>query len=1033
MAQFSNRKLHYRLPLRALCTLALVVLLGIGNTARAVDASRSISQYSHTAWRLQDGELPAPAYPMAQTADGYLWIGTQAGLVRFDGVRFVALETLTQQRLQNPFILALRSGADGALWIGTPAGLSRWKDGQLTAYAGADDGVLSIAEDQQGKIWFLTSDRDKKPLCEVAGTGATCHGPEDGLVVSGLCCDRMITDGRGTFWLSTDTAVVRWSAHTPSKAFPVEAKAKSGTPGVLVMSLDSSGALWGGLPMKGAGLGLQRLVDDQWQAFDAAGIKGGNLAVQALLRDRNGVLWIGTIDDGIYRLAAGRVDHFGRSDGLTSDSIYAFFEDHEGNLWVATSAGIDRFRDFKVWSYTTREGMSVDEVDSVAAARDGSIWVGTANSLDRVAQGQVQSLRAGKELPGTQVTSLLEDDLGRLWVGIDEGLWIHAKGKFTAVLDSHGQPLHGQVNDLAQEAGGDLWATVRAKPRKLIRIRGDTVVESFEVAGASVPLSMAADPRGGVWLGLRDGYLTHSHALDKRIATHLEGSIKSLAVLHDGIVVAGSSEGLGLFQQGGALRTLTAKDGLPCDAVNGIVEDKQGALWLYMGCGLARIEHAELEQSLRDTSHRISAQLLDVRDGVRPGAAPFQPAARAADDSLWFANGVGLQTLDPGAMKAGGQPLPIHIEGLLADRKAHPLSQGMALPALTRDVQVDYTAIDLAVPQRVHFRYRLDGHDREWIDAGTRRQAFYTDLAPGRYRFQVAATAGDAPFASPPASLDFTIQPAFYQTRWFLLLVVASVVAVLGLLFRWRLARVKGQMRALIEERLAERERIARELHDTFLQAVHGLMLRFQAAVERIPASEPARGLMEKALDHADQVIIEGRDRVAMLREQQDRPDFLVLLQQEGEELARDRRVAFKFAVEGTPRPLDPAAAEEIRRIAQEALANAFRHSQATQVSLRVTYAHTRLSLGIVDNGTGFDVHGIGKHGPEGHWGVRGMHERADQLRARLTLSSRIGAGTSLELGVPAAMAYQRSRMSWMRRVWGFFRTKRTLASSRPD
>ncbi|WP_201314946.1 sensor histidine kinase [Dyella sp. EPa41] len=998
--------------------LLLCVTLWSGGAAHAVEAGRLLSQYGHTAWRLQDGELPAPAYPMAQTVDGYLWIGTQAGVVRYDGARFVPLDSLTKSRLGNPFILALLGARDGSLWIGTTAGLSRWKDGELKDYGVVDGGVSGLAEDDNGKIWLLTHGKDATPLCEVAGDGFVCHGKDDGLVTSGVCCDRMITDGKGTFWMGTDTSLIQWHEHGSSRSFPIEAKIKAGTPGSLILAREPTGEIWAGLPMTGPGLGLQQLVGDQWRAFQAPEMAGSALAVQAMFRDRAGALWIGTIDHGIYRYADGRMDHFDSDDGLTSNGVYAFFEDREGNMWVSTSAGLDRFRDFKVWSYTTREGLSVDEVDSVLADRHGRIWAGTANSLDRLDQGQFHSLRSGKELPGTQVTALFEDRDGRLWVGIDEGLWIYASGTFTAATDANGVPVKGMAFAMAQDAAGDVWAVLRGHPSKLYRFHGDRVADEFATPRFPSVRSVASDSAGGIWLGLQNGDLARPGPGGQQVSTHLDTPVMDIAVASNGLVLGGTAKGL-VVSRNGALRILSSRDGLPCDAVKGLVDGEDGTLWLSMGCGLAKVRLADVEDALSHPGRTLDVDTLDALDGVRSGTAPFQKRiARAPDGTLWIANGVSLQAFDPHADAAVRDALPVHVESLTADRRSYSLSDGMTLPPLTRDVQLDYTAIGLAVPQHVSFRYRLDGRDQDWVDAGSRRQAFYTDLPPGSYRFHVAARVGDGEWHEATAPLAFTVKPAFYQTGMFMLLVVALVAIALWLLFAWRLAHIKIQMRSLYEERHAERERIARELHDTFLQAVQGLMLRFQSAMERIPPLQPARELMEKALDHADEVIVEGRDRVGALRAtQHEKASLESALRRMGEELARDSRIHFRLTIEGAPRSVEPAVADEVLRIAQESLANAFRHARADHVDVGVSYDCKHLTLSIVDDGIGFDVDAAAVPGPVGHWGLQGMHERATQLRARLTLSSRPGAGTAVELAVPAAIAFRRVPGQWRRRA----------------
>ena len=1001
--------------LRGMVTLVLWTALGMMGGAGAVDANRLMSQYGHTGWRLRDGELPAPAYPMAQTSDGYLWIGTQVGVVRYDGARFVPLDSLTASRLKNAFVLALFGAKDGSLWIGTLEGLGRWKDGKLTEYAGVNSPVVSFAQDDNGKVWLLTRSKEGKPLCEVADAGVICHGKQDGLDATGLCCDHMVTDGKGAFWMGSDTALIQWRERTASRSFPIEAKIKTGVPGILVLAREPTGEIWAGLPVNGPGLGLQRFVAEHWQIFQTPTLEGSSLAVQAIASDSAGALWLGTIDHGIYRWASGRLDHFDTKSGLTGDSIYSFFEDREGNMWVSTSGGLDRFRDLKAWSYTTREGLSVDEVDAVLATRDGRIWAGTASSLDVFDHGQFHSLRAGKELPGTQVTSLFEDRAHRIWVGIDEGLWIYADGAFTVVPDLDGKPLKGMVFALAQDADGDVWATLRGQPSRVVRIRRDRTVESRELPPFPGVRSMASDATGGIWLGLQQGAIAKAGDPGHPISSGLDVPVLDIAAIKDGLVLGATKKGLIAFKDG-ALRVFSAKDGLPCDAIHGLADGEDGSLWLTSPCGLAQIGLADIERALREPARALSANVFDIFDGVRPGFAPFQRRiARAPDGSLWLANGVNLQSFDPQAATAMAGALPVHIEALTADRHRYALADGLTLPPLTRDVQIDYTAIGLAVPQHLRFRYRLDGREEDWIEAGQRRQAFYTDLPPGTYRFRVAASQDGRRWDEAPP-LDFTVKPAFYQTSLFMLLVVALAALALWALFAWRLAHARVQMRTLFEERHAERERIARELHDTFLQAVHGLMLRLQSAMERLPPTEPARESMERALDLAGEVIVEGRDRVTKLRTlPHDQVHLEDAIRRTGEDFARDTATVFRLTVEGSRRSLDPAACEEILRLSQEAIANAFTHAHASCIDVSLTYGRKYLTLSVVDDGRGFDVESLTEHRTAGHWGLQGMHERAASLGARLTLSSRPEMGTALELLVPAARAFRYTSGPWRR------------------
>lgn len=993
---------------------AICFLLDAFETAHALDPERLLTQYGHTAWRLQDGELPAQVYPIGQSNDGYLWIGTQAGLVRFDGVSFVPFAKLAGEPLPNPIVISLLGARDGSLWMGTPTSVSRWDHGRLVNYEGAKGGAFSLQQDEEGKIWFITFDHKGKSLCEIASDRVVCHGKEDGLDLPDRVCSPMVTDRRGTFWINTDTEVVRWRAGTRSQSFPVEAKIKGAFPGFLILALEPASELWVGVPAPGPGLGLMRLVNDSWQPL-VTPIDGSKLAAQALLRDRNGTLWVGTIDHGIYVIRGDHVDHFDRKDGLTGDGIYSFFEDHAGSIWVTTSQGIDRFRDFRVSTYTTKEGLSVDEVDAVLAARDGSIWVGTASGIDILDRGHIRSIRSGKELPGTQPTSMMEDKTGQMWLGVDQGLWTYSDGKFTSVPGKDGSPL-GFVLAVVQDSEQDIWVSLKTNPRKIVRIRDRKVVAEYADPEVPTVVSLAADPIEGVWLGLRNGEIAHLRPSGlERFASHLnDASVGRIAIATDGTIFGATPKGL-IVHKDDITRVLNSKEGLPCDEAYGFVEDGDRGFWLYMVCGLVRVGLTDIQQKLRDSQQEITTEVLDVLDGVRPAHAPFERAVRAKDGTLWFANGVSLQTIDPRVTASTIIP-PVYIEQLTADHKSFPVADGPTLPALTRDVQIDYTAPELAVPQRVHFRYRLEGHDQEWTDAAARRQAFYTDLPPAEYRFHVAARVGAGPWSEAPSTLKFAVLPAFYQTRWFAVLVVAAIGTLLWMAYSWRIGLVKERMRARLEERLTERERIARELHDTFLQSVQGLMLRFQSVMEKIPPAQTARALMEKALDHADTVLTEGRDRVTQLRsKEQSAKDLPAALQDAGVELARDGRTTFLLTVEGNRRELDPVVNDEVRHIAGEALANAFRHAQAKHVDVSVIYRRRELSVSIVDDGQGFDVTTVGENTPAGHWGLQGMKERAKKIRAKLELSSGRDIGTAVELKVPASIAFRRTSKRWHR------------------
>jgi ligand-binding sensor domain-containing protein len=372
----------------------------------AVDPSRHISQYAHTAWRIQDGVFSGSPNAISQTTDGYLWIGTQAGLVRFDGARFVPWTPPDGQHLPSSNVTSLLGARDGSLWIGMEGGLSRWDKRDLTSYLIGPTRINSIIEDRNGTVWFVRSrgSAETGGLCQIIGTGMRCYGKADGLPGSNVAT-ALVEDGLGNLWTGSDTAVVRWKPDTSTMYSPRGLKSNQGLDGVEGLAANPDGSLWVGMIFAGRGLGLQQLVQGAWKPFATPEFDGSTLEVQALFLDRENALWIGTLKQGIYRIHAGKVDHFRSADGLSSDTVYRFYEDHEGNLWLATSKGIDCFRDVRVATFSTREGLATSEVDAVFATQDGTVWIGGADALDAIHQDGMSSVQAGKGLPGNQVTS----------------------------------------------------------------------------------------------------------------------------------------------------------------------------------------------------------------------------------------------------------------------------------------------------------------------------------------------------------------------------------------------------------------------------------------------------------------------------------------------------------------------------------------------------------------------------------------------------------------------------------------------------
>jgi signal transduction histidine kinase len=544
------------------------------------------------------------------------------------------------------------------------------------------------------------------------------------------------------------------------------------------------------------------------------------------------------------------------------------------------------------------------------------------------------------------------------------------------------------------------------------------------------------NPQGGIWIGFSDGDLAR---FDKGhwaiIPFHRPkniGAVLRLVNTSEGGVLAATGGGLAGWRNG-TPKILTAESGLPCNRINSLIYDARNTLWLYTACGLVSISDLELQRWWKQSDTKIAVRIFDILDGAQPAPTPFQPSATlSADGRIWFVNGNVVQGFDPSHISSNVVSPPVHIEQVIADQKEYPVSGELRLPALTRELEIDYTALSFVIPQRVRFRYKLDGWQNEWQDAGTRRQAFYTNLRPGPYRFQVAACNDDGVWNNIGAALSFAIAPAYYQTVWFEVLCAIAFLGILWSSYLLRLRQATEQIQQRLGARLEERERIARELHDTLLQGFQGLMLRFQAVLKTLPANEPARGMMEDVMDRADGVLLEGRQRVRDLREEGQSSDELSqAVMGCGEDLSQGRSSAFSLAVTGTVQPLDPIVFNEVYRIAREALANAFQHSGAARIEADLTYSGTQLCVRIRDDGRGVDEQ-ILSSGKTGHWGLSGMRERAEKIGAQLKIWSRPGAGTEVEVIITAKVAYTRTRKSspWFRRQERHERKNRGLASN---
>ena len=989
----------------------------------ALNPELDVSQYSHTAWKIRDGFPKGEISSIAQTPDGYLWLGTELGLFRFDGVKNVQWHPPVGQELPSNFIFSLLVSRDGTLWIGTEKGLASWQDGKLTQYAElAGRYIFSLLEDREGLIWASGGAVPNGKMCAIRNGSVQCFGDDGSL---GRAVFNLYEDSKGNLWAGVKDGLWRWKPGPP-KFFPLP-----GEPDGIQCFGEDNGTLLVG--WKG---GIHRFIDGKTEMYSISG-GVGQLRSRRMLRDRDGSLWIGTFNQGLVHVHHGRTDVFGLSQGLSGEAATTLFEDREGNIWVATGSGLDRFREFAIAMFSVNQGLSSPRVRSVVADKNGGVWLATSNNLNRWNGGKVEILNATAQKPnGFIPNSLFQDDVGRVWVSTPYDFGYLDNNQFISII---AEP--GAVTAISQDTAGKRW--IANEHAGLFQIHGGKVIQQIPWSGLGrtdhVSAMTADQLKGGLWLGFFLGgvayYSEGQIRASYKTADGLTGGrVNDFRLDQDGTLWIATESGISRLKNG-RFATLTSKNGLPCDGAHWLKEDDERSLWLYTPCGLLRVARSELDEWAIMTDHDINAKptlhatVFDISDGVRSVAMAnhFSPqVAKSTDGKLWFVVGDGgVNVVDPNHLLFNKLPPAVHIEQFVADRKTYdPTLAGsgsLRLPPLIRDLQIDYTALSLAAPEKILFRYKLEGRDRDWQDAGNRRVVFYNDLSPGNYRFRVIASNNSGVWNETGAYVDFAIAPAYYQTAWFRIAVVVVLLFVLGALYQLRLRQVAREVRGRMEERLEERERIARDLHDTLLQSVQGLILKFHAVSKQIPADLPAHDALEKTLDHADQVLAEGRDSIRNLRvNSASLSDLPAAFRSVAEETSLGREATFKTVVEGRVRDLHPLVLEECYCIGREAIINALSHSEGQHVEAEIAYDARQFRLRVRDDGRGIEPKILEAGGRSGHWGLQGMRERAEKIGGQLRFWSRPETGTEVELTVPGSTAYQglsqRSKKFWFSR-----------------
>jgi signal transduction histidine kinase/ligand-binding sensor domain-containing protein len=973
-----------------------IVLAGLFTDARALDPNRLPSQYVREQWTTETRFPGGGVNGIAQTADGYLWIGTDRGLMRFDGFNFRPVSFASIATASNVPILQLLTDAGGTLWV-RPQGadLVRQKDGKfesvrygpgvITALSKDNhDGVL--VSDTQGTFRFMEDHvqklgPDSPPVISLAETA-------DGKIWMGTLGDGLflLTSGRATY-------------------------VNAGLPDRKINCLLAIGSdeLW-----VGTDTGLYRGNGKDFRRIELPSFLG-NVQVLSLLRDRDSNVWVGTTR-GLLRINAKGIS-FSEENELRGDGgINVLFEDREGNLWIGGARGLGRIRDSAFVNYSSVSDRRFEHNGPVYVDPEGRTWMAPAQGGLYVLQnGLVQPVTS---IPPNEVVYSISGRADVVWVGRQRGGLTRLRFRNGAIASQS----YTKANGLAQNSvyavhesrDGSVWAgTLNGGVSKFNDGHFTTYTTTNGLASNTVS-SILETRDGAMWFATPSGLSSFSNG-QWRTYTTAEGlsspEVNCLFEDSSGTLWSGTSAGLAFFASNRFQVPHESPDVLR-EQIVGMAEDKSGRFWIATSDHVLRVPRDKL---LSGVVKAVDVREYDQADGLEStkGVGRSQSVVSDSAGRIWFSLRSGLSVVNPSQITDYSPPALPHIEAITADNNAANLAASVRIPPSPRRITFEYTGLSLAVPGRIQFRYFLESFDSSWSQPVAAREAVYTNLGPGSYRFRLVASNSEGLWNGPETAIALNVAPAYYQTYWFRLSCIAAFLGMLAATYQLRLRQLSREFNLRLEERVGERTRIARDLHDTLLQSFHGLLLRFQAATNLLPERpEEARKTLESAIDQAAQAITEGRDTVQGLRSStMVTNDLALAISALSEELGcgemNPNCAELHVVVEGTPRNLHPILRDEVYRLAGEAVRNAFKHAEAQQIEVEIRYDERQLRLRIRDDGKGIDAKLLNESGRPGHFGLRGMRERARLLGGKLAVWSELDTGTEVELSIPASRAYE--------------------------
>lgn len=978
--------------------LFIAILLIFPNSTTAINPNKDITQHQHRIWKTEHGLPQNSVRSIVQTRNGYLWLGTEEGLVRFDGIQFTVYDKNNTSAFKSNLIQKLLEDKAGNLWIATGSGgLIKYSDGEFTVLTTnnglASNTIMALHEDRFARLWIATTNGLNILADDTVTTYNTLNGLADNIVYS------LTEDEKGRIWIGTNGGMSRfengqvapdgtfkeWVGKTINFTYldrlqnlwfnsegnlyrlengglkSVEAVKNLLGETVFCAFEDKFNNLWFGTSDS-----LVRFSNGGYERYDASqGIVG---QVRSMIEDREGNFWLGSTKNGLHRISDGKFSKYTVSEGLASNHIYSIYEDRANNLWVGTDKGLNRIQSSKFITYTTKNGLSSNKIYSIYEDRTGNLWVGTGNGLNKITNNSIEIYTTKNGLASNIINAIYEDRNGRIWIGaFGKGLNLFERGQFTSYSAKNG-------------------------------LCGSTVLRIFEARN------------GVIWFGCRNGGLSRFDG--EQLTVYPTGQVLNVNEyfdIHedvDGVLWFGTNNGLYRFKNNEFVG-LTMNEGLLDDKIYRILVDDSDNFWTSCNKGLSKVSRSELNAVADGKIDRVASFNYTIWDGLPSsefnGGLQYS-GWKTQNAQLLFPTVEGVAIVEPDKIIRNMLPPPVTIEKLSVDGIVTDISQTAAILPGVKRLVIEYTALSFVAPERVRFRYKLEGYDREWMDAGFERKLTYTNLPPGNYRFRVIASNNDGVWNESGAALNFHLQPRFYQTYWFFVLCLAVSLLCGWIIHQIRLQINLQRVQAMHSAVMEERTRLSREIHDTLTQSFVGISSQLEAignAIHQKP--ETAKQHLNLARRMVRHSLTEARRSASDLRSQMlENSNLETALKELVKLQSAGTGIATHIEIIGEGYTLSEHVEQNLLRIAQEAIANAIKHAQTKEIWIKLEYQQKVIKLIVVDNGCGFEenkTHSI----LGGHFGLLGMRERAKKIGGELSIESAPQNGTKISITVTTA------------------------------